>query len=84
MGAVSFNNLFNVLLQRRCYYEILGVEKDATDDELKKAYRTQALQWHPDKNPDRVEECNAYFVLLQQVNVPIGDHFLPAQLAIEL
>ena len=34
------------------YYKILGVAKTATDKELKKAYHTAALKWHPDKNPD--------------------------------
>ena len=37
----------------RCHYIVLDVERAATDDELKKAYRTLALKWHPDKNQDQ-------------------------------
>src|SRR5258705_9512294 len=52
------------------YYEVLSVSRDASDSELKTAYRKQAMQYHPDRNPgdaaseEKFKECSeAYSVL---------------------
>ncbi|CAB3368296.1 Hypothetical predicted protein [Cloeon dipterum] len=57
----------------KCYYEVLDVSRDASDDELKKNYRKLALRWHPDKNLDNPEEAKAQFQLIQQAFEVLND-----------
>ncbi|XP_035463091.2 dnaJ homolog subfamily C member 21 isoform X3 [Scophthalmus maximus] len=57
----------------KCHYEILGVKRDAGEDDLKKAYRKLALKWHPDKNLDSAEEAAEHFKLIQAAYDVLSD-----------
>ena len=52
---------------------MLGVEKTATKKEVKKAYRAQALKWHPDRNPDNKEEATEKFQKVAQAYEVLSD-----------
>lgn len=57
----------------RCYYEVLGVGASADGAGIKKAYRVQALQWHPDKNQLRLEEADEKFKEVQNAYEVLSD-----------
>ena len=52
------------------YYAILGVNKDATESEIKKAYYKMARQWHPDKNPDNPAAELKFKAISESYEVP--------------
>ena len=61
------------MAQKRDYYEVLGVQKNATDEELKKAYRKLAKKYHPDANPDNKEEAEKNFKEVNEAYEVLSD-----------
>jgi molecular chaperone DnaJ len=61
------------MANKRDYYEVLGVSKDATDEELKKAYRKLAKKYHPDANPDNKKEAEAKFKEVNEAYENLSD-----------
>ncbi len=55
------------------YYQILGVPRNASDDEIKKAYRKLAMQYHPDRNRDREKWANEKFKEINEAFCVLGD-----------
>lgn len=55
------------------YYKLLGVNRDADDDAIKKAYRKLALKWHPDRNPNNKTEAEKQFKAISEAYEVLSD-----------
>ena len=55
------------------YYQILGVPRNATDEEIKRAYRKLAMQYHPDRNPGKEKWANEKFKEINEAYGVLGD-----------
>lgn len=58
---------------KKDFYEILGVKKDATKEEIRKAYKKLALKWHPDKNPENKKEAEEKFKEIAEAYSVLSD-----------
>ncbi|NXL55152.1 DNJB8 protein, partial [Chordeiles acutipennis] len=55
------------------YYEVLGLQKSASQDDVKKSYHKLALKWHPDKNPRNKEEAEKKFKAIAEAYEVLSD-----------
>ncbi|OAA49520.1 meiotically up-regulated protein [Metarhizium rileyi] len=70
-GAQSEETGINI--SNTCYYELIGVDADATDTEIKKSYRKKALELHPDRNLNNVQEATRKFAEIQAAYEVLSD-----------
>jgi len=55
------------------YYEILGIEKNANEEDIRKSYRKLAVKWHPDKNPNNKDESEKKFKEISEAYSVLSD-----------
>ena len=55
------------------HYTILGISSDASEKDVKKAYKVLAKKWHPDRNPDNLEVANKMFKEVSEAYKVLGD-----------
>src|SRR6266702_5518348 len=73
-GATKDSTGWEAGMSKRCYYEVLEVERGANDADVKTAFRKLAMKWHPDRNPgdtsseQRFKEINEAYEILKDAD----------------
>lgn len=65
--------MLQLLLMTKDYYKILGLERSASDADIKKAYRRLAMKYHPDRNPGKEKEATERFKEINEAYGVLGD-----------
>ncbi len=60
-------------MELKDYYQILNISQDASAEDIKKAFRRLALQYHPDHNPENIKEAEAQFKEINEAYEVLGD-----------
>jgi curved DNA-binding protein CbpA len=60
-------------MSKKDYHEVLGVNKDASDNEIRRAYKKLAVKWHPDKHPDNKKEAEEKFKEISEAYSVLSD-----------
>ncbi|CAM9769089.1 unnamed protein product [Ascophyllum nodosum] len=61
------------MAEKPCHYQVLGLERSAQDNEIKRAYKKLALHWHPDKNLNNRQQATEMFRLIAEAYEVLGD-----------
>jgi DnaJ family protein A protein 2 len=61
------------MAQNDDYYALLGISKGCSDDEVKKGYKKMALKWHPDRNPNNIQEATEMFKNISEAYEVLND-----------
>lgn len=75
-------NYFAIYTMKKSFYDVLGINKNASETEIKKAYRTLSLKYHPDRNPS--EEARTLFPSINEAYETLGDKAKKQQYDMEL
>jgi len=65
--------LYIIMVKDTIFYDRLNIKPNATDNEIKKAYRKSSLKWHPDKNPNNKDEANKKFQEISEAYSVLSD-----------